>query len=241
MPANKIPFGKFRDKSIPVDNVSTLDTTTDLILYAEAMKDMACEKVVNNYIMVTNLGGVKKLPGIEFNVKSKNTKYIKLKDGEVCTNFVKVEESEPEIVLVSEAGRFLRFSAADIPEKKRGAGTVTGITMKDGEKLSDVFFVWPDDVKKAAEAGREEAPAGENSEEQNKDDTGSVNLMPEAAMLADGEEMPVDETTAAKDDIIPAGEQQPAELILTLKNKKQIPFSKLAKAKRGGKGTLKKI
>ncbi|MFR3346318.1 MAG: DNA gyrase subunit A [Anaerobutyricum sp.] len=98
VPANKIPFGKFRDKSIPVDNVSTLDTTTDLILYAEAMKNMACEKVVNNYIMVTNLGGVKKLPGIEFNVKSKNTKYIKLKDGEVCTNFVKVEKSEPEIV-----------------------------------------------------------------------------------------------------------------------------------------------
>ena len=240
VPANKIPFGKFRDKSIPVDNVSTLDTTTDLILYAEAMKDMACEKVVNNYIMVTNLGGVKKLPGIEFNVKSKNTKYIKLKDGEVCTNFVKVEESEPEIVLVSETGRFLRFSAVDIPEKKRGAGTVAGIAMKDGEKLSDVFFVWPEDVKKAAEAGNEEPPVGENSEEKNKDDAGSVNLMPKA-MLAGEKEMSVDETAAAKDDAIPAEEQPPAELILTLKNKKQIPFSKLAKAKRGGKGTLKKI
>lgn len=238
VPANKIPFGKFRDKSIPVDNVSTLDTTTDLILYAEAMKAMACEKVVNNYIMVTNFGGVKKLPGIEFNVKSKNTKYIKLKDGEVCTNFVKVEESEPEIVLVSEAGRFLRFSAADIPEKKRGAGTVAGIAMKDGEKLSDVFFVWPEDVKKAAEAESEEPPAGVNSEEKNKDNAGSVNLMPEA-IPAGGEEMPVDKT-AAKDDVIPAEEQPPAELILTLKNKKQIPFSKLAKAKRGGKGTLKK-
>lgn len=240
VPANKIPFGKFRDKSIPVDNVSTLDTTTDFILYAEAMKGMACEKVVNNYIMVTNLGGVKKLPGIEFNVKSKNTKYIKLKDGEVCTNFVKVKKTEPEIVLVSEAGRFLRFSAADIPEKKRGAGTVAGIAMKDGEKLSDVFFVWPEDVKKAAEAGNEEPPAGENSEEKNKDDAGSVNLMPEA-MPAGEKEMSVDETAAAKDDVIPAGEQQPAELILTLKNKKQIPFSKLAKAKMGGKGTLKKI
>ena len=43
VPANKIPFGKFRDKSIPVDNVSTLDTTTDLILYAEAMRDMTGE------------------------------------------------------------------------------------------------------------------------------------------------------------------------------------------------------
>ena len=241
VPANKIPFGKFRDKSIPVDNVSTLDTTTDFILYAEAMKAMACEKVVNNYIMVTNFGGVKKLPGIEFNVKSKNTKYIKLKDGEVCTNFVKVEESEPEIVLVSEAGRFLRFAAADIPEKKRGAGTVAGIVMKDGEKLSDVFFVWPEDVKKAAEAGREEAPAGENGDgnDAGNDTVGSAGLMPEA-MPAGGEEMPVDET-ATKDDNLLAEEQPPAELILTLKNKKQIPFSKLAKAKRGGKGTLKKI
>lgn len=242
VPANKIPFGKFRDKSIPVDNVSTLDTTTDFILYAEAMEDMACEKVVNNYIMVTNLGGVKKLPGIEFNVKSKNTKYIKLKDGEVCTNFAKVEESEPEIVLVSEAGRFLRFSAADIPEKKRGAGTVAGIAMKDGEKLSDVFFVWPDDVKKAAEAGREEAPAGENGDgnDAGNDIAGSAGLIPKV-MPAGGKEIPVDKTAAAKDDVMPAEEQQPAELILTLKNKKQIPFSKLAKAKRGGKGTLKKI
>ena len=175
----------------------------------------------------------------------------------------------------------MRFAAADIPEKKRGAGTVAGIAMKDGEKLSDVFFVWPEDVKKAAKTGDEETPAGENSEEKNKDDAGSVNMMPEA-MLAGGKEMPVDdsvnlrspspdvdgvsdspytssnlrtdgqpkvgrglpsidETAAAKGDNLPADEQQPAELILILKNKKQIPFSKLAKAKRGGKGTLKKI
>ena len=254
VPANKIPFGKFRDKSIPVDNVSTLDTTTDLILYAEAMRDMAGETAggaagetvssKNVYVIVTNLGGVKKLPGAEFSVKSKNTKYIKLKDGEVCTDFVKVEKGEPEIVLVSEAGRFLRFSAADIPEKKRGAGTVAGIAMKDGEKLSDVFFVWSEDVKKAAETGSDEAPAGENGDESLKnagnDDAGSAGQMPEV-MPAGGEEMPVDEAEAAKDDGMPAEEQQPAELILTLKNKKQIPFSKLAKAKRGGKGTLKKI
>ena len=254
VPANKIPFGKFRDKSIPVDNVSTLDTTTDLILYAEAMRDMTGETArstadetassKNVYVIVTNLGGVKKLPGAEFSVKSKNTKYIKLKDGEVCTDFVKIEKSEPEIVLVSEAGRFLRFAAADIPEKKRGAGTVAGIAMKAGEKLSDVFFVWPEDVKKVAGAGSEEAPAGENGNERLKnagnDDAGSVNLMPEV-MPAGGEDVLVDNEAVAKDDGMPAEEQHPTELILTLKNKKQIPFSKLARAKRGGKGTLKKI
>ena len=144
-------------------------------------------------------------------------------------------------MLVSEAGRFLRFSAADIPEKKRGAGTVAGIAMKDGEKLSDVFFVWPEDVKKAVEAGIEEPPAGENNEGKNdgNDDVRSTDLILEA-MPAGEKKMPVDET-AAKGDSISTEEQLPAELILTLKNKKQIPFSKLAKAKRGGKGTLKKI
>lgn len=81
----------------------------------------------------------------------------------------------------------------------------------------------------------------ENNEGKNdgNDDVRSTDLILEA-IPAGEKEMPVDEAAAAKDDVIPAEEQQPAELILTLKNKKQIPFSKLAKAKRGGKGTLKK-
>ena len=115
--------------------------------------------------------------------------------------------------------------------------------MKDGEKLSDVFFVWPEDVKKAAGTD-DKMPAEEGGDKSLKnagnDDAGSAGLIPEV-MPAGVEDVPVDETEAAKDDGMPADEQQPAELILTLKNKKQIPFSKLAKAKRGGKGTLKKI
>lgn len=226
VPANKIPFGKFRDKSIPVDNVSTLDTTTDLILYAEAMANMNG----SDYIIVTNLGGVKRLAGEELNVKSKNTKYIKLKDDEVCTDFVRVnkiaeaEKNTPEIVLVSESGRFLRFAAADVPEKKRGAGTVTGIAMKNGEKVSDVFFVWPEDVNKK--------PKEETKDDENVETTNETGL----EMVEDNESK-TKEKPEAEDETI----MKPEELILTLKNKKQIPFSKLAKAKRGGKGTLKKI
>lgn len=197
--ANKIPFGKFRDKSIPIDNISTLDTTSDTILYAKAMADMTDSR--HNYIMVTNLGGVKRLNGAEFCVKAKNTKYIKLKDNERCTDFLEAGKIEPEVVLVSETGRFLRFSAGDIPEKKRGAGTVAGIAMKDGEQVSDVFFIWPNDIH-----------YGENNKQ-----------------APNSNEEPAKE------------EQQQTEVILTLRNKKQIPFSKLAKAKRGGKGTLKKI
>lgn len=179
--ANKIPFGKFRDKSIPIDNISTLDTTTDLVLHVEAMEYIAG----SDYLIVTNLGGVKRIAGEELCVKSKNTKYIKLKDNETCTDFIKVEKivnagtvENPEIVLVSESGRFLRFSAADIPNKKRGAGSITGIAVKENEAVSDVFFVYPGYTE---------------------------------------------------------------NYTLSLKNGKNILFSKLTKGKRGEKGTQKKI
>lgn len=225
VPANKIPFGKFRDKSIPVDNVSTLDTTSDFILHSEAMANMNG----NDYVIVTNLGGVKRLAGEELNVKSKNTKYIKLKDNEVCTDFVKVnkiaevDKNTPEIVLVSESGRFLRFSAADIPEKKRGAGTVAGIAMKDGEKVSDVFFAWPENANKKPK---------EEKDIENTDAANETGLkMVEDNGNETAEKPASDDNTAT----------EPEELILTLKNKKQIPFAKLAKGKRGGKGVLKKI
>ena len=264
VPANKIPFGKFRDKSIPVDNVSTLDTTTDFILHAEAMADMSG----SDYAIVTNFGGVKRLAGEELNVKSKNTKYIKLKDNEVCTDFVKVnkiaenEKNTPEIVLVSESGRFLRFAAADIPEKKRGAGTVAGIAMKDGEKVSDVFFVWPENVNKKP---KEEIKDVENVDTANEmslkmaKDNDSVNLRspsPDTDGVSDSPYVSNDLKADRQPKVGPSFDEseaaeeltdgndtvtEPEELILTLKNKKQIPFAKLAKGKRGGKGVLKKI
>ena len=137
----------------------------------------------------------------------------------MVNKIAEAEKNTPEIVLVSESGRFLRFAAADVPEKKRGAGTVTGIAMKNGEKVSDVFFVWPEDVNKTKDA-------------ENVETTNETSL----EMVEDNESK-TKEKPAAEDETI----MKPEELILTLKNKKQIPFSKLAKAKRGGKGTLKKI
>lgn len=170
---NKIPFGKFRDKSIPVDNISTLDTTSDTILYAGVMS----ETNPTEYIIVTNMGGLKRISSEELHVKSKNTKYIKLKENEVCTKIVEYE-SDMDIVLVSESGHFLRIRAEEIPVKKRAAVPAVGISLKAGELLSDIFFVLSD---------------------------------------------------------------APDDLMLALKNGKQILYSKIARGKRGSKGTLKKI
>lgn len=173
VPVNKIPYGKFRDKSIPIDNISTLDTTSDVILYAGVMS----EKNIAEYIITTNRGGLKRISSVDLCVRGKNTKYIKLKDNEVC---LKIEEDQPgaEIVLVSDEGRFLRFKSEDVPLKKRAAGAVAGIALKEDEAVSDIFFV--------------------------------------------------------------TGEKQ-EDFMLTLKNKRQILYSKIARGRRGTKGVLKKL
>lgn len=131
---NKIPFGKFRDKSIPVDNISTIDTTSDVILHAEVMK------IPKEFIIITNMGGVKRVSSVELAVKGKNTKYIKLKENEICTDVVEMKP-DMDIVFVSESGRFLRIKAEDIPLKKRAAVPAVGISLKDEESVSDVFIV----------------------------------------------------------------------------------------------------
>ena len=131
----KIPFGKFRDKSIPVDNISTLDTTTDIILYADSIENMENK----TFLMVSNTGKVKKISGSEFTAKSKNFKYVKLAEDETIIRFDAMED-KTDVVLVSESGRFLKFKAEDIPEKKKAAGLVAGIAVNDGEKISDVFL-----------------------------------------------------------------------------------------------------
>ena len=207
VPVNKIPFGKLRDKSIPVDNISTLDTSIDVVLYASSMNGIT--DGLHNYIMVTNLGNVKSLPAEECMVKSKSTRFVKLKDGERC---VKFQPSTPalELVLVSESGRFLRFAASDIPAKKRAAGTVSGMALKDGEEISDIFFL----------ANQEGSQSDQNTQER---------PFPDLALAPS--ESQADITEAAVN----------ASPLLTLKNGKQIPEEKIAKGKRGGKGTLKKI
>lgn len=136
VPVNKIPFGKFRDKSIPVDNVSTIDTTSDVIIHAEVMN----EDESKEFIIMTNTGCLKRIRSAELSIKGKNSKYIKLKEGEICT---KVLELKPdlEIIFVSEAGRFLRIKADDIPQKRRAAVPSVGISLKDDEGVSDVFVL----------------------------------------------------------------------------------------------------
>ena len=129
-----IPYGKFRDKGIPVDNISNYDSSTENIVYITALESIMDKKL----LFVTEQSMCKLVAGSEFDVSKRTTAATKLQEGDKIL-YMEVAEPETTLVLQSQKNYFLRFATEDIPEKKKGAVGVRGMRLGDGELLTDVW------------------------------------------------------------------------------------------------------
>lgn len=129
-----IPYGKFRDKGIPVDNISNYDSSTENIVYITALESIMDKKL----LFVTEQSMCKLVAGSEFDVSKRTTAATKLQENDKLL-YLAVAEPESTMVLQSQKNYFLRFATEDIPEKKKGAVGVRGMRMSDGELLTAVW------------------------------------------------------------------------------------------------------
>ncbi|WP_455190457.1 DNA gyrase/topoisomerase IV subunit A [Eubacterium ramulus] len=129
-----IPYGKFRDKGIPVDNISNYDSSTENIVYITALESIMDKKL----LFVTEQSMCKLVAGSEFDVSKRTTAATKLQENDKIL-YLAVAEPESTVVLQSQKNYFLRFATEDIPEKKKGAVGVRGMRMTDGELLTAVW------------------------------------------------------------------------------------------------------
>ena len=129
-----IPYGKFRDKGIPVDNISNYDSSTENIVYITALESIMDKKL----LFVTEQSMCKLVAGSEFDVSKRTTAATKLQENDKLL-YLAVAEPESTMVLQSQKNYFLRFATEDIPEKKKGAVGVRGMRMTDGELLTAVW------------------------------------------------------------------------------------------------------
>ena len=130
-----VPFGKFRDKGVPLDNVSNYDTTKENIIYVTSQSDLNLYRVV----FVTAQGMVKIVDGGEFDVAKRTVAATKLNDGDSVVNVVSLKEQR-NIVLQTTDGYFLRFPVDDIPEKKKAAIGVRGIKLNAKHSVETVYY-----------------------------------------------------------------------------------------------------
>ena len=137
-----VPFGKFRDKSVPVDNISTYSMEKENIVYVASQSDLNLCRVM----FMTKQAMCKVVDGGEFDVAKRNVAATKLQDGDEVV-WVEVLKEQKTVVLQSKEGYFLRMPVEDIPEKKKAAIGVRGMKLKDSDFIEAVFGLNYNDPK----------------------------------------------------------------------------------------------
>ncbi|MCM1263285.1 MAG: DNA topoisomerase 4 subunit A [Butyrivibrio sp.] len=130
-----LPFGKFRDKGIPIDNISNYDSTKESIVYVSSQTDLNLYRM----IFVTRYAMLKVVDGGEFDVAKRTVAATKLMDGDEVVSVTALKE-QYNIILQTKDGYFLRFPIAEIPEKKKGAIGVRGMKLGANDKLEEVYY-----------------------------------------------------------------------------------------------------
>jgi len=130
-----LPFGKFRDKSIPLDNVSNLDSSKELLLLAASQSDLNLYRL----LFTTRQAMAKIVDGGEFDVSKKTVAATKLADGDELID-VTVFKDQKYMILQSKDGYFLRFTIEEIPEKKKNAVGVRSMKLGEKDELEAVYF-----------------------------------------------------------------------------------------------------
>ncbi len=85
---------------------------------------------------------IKVVAGDEFDVAKRTTAATKLNEGDTVLTVLMLEQSPEEtVILQTEKGMFLRFPAADVPRKKKGAIGVRGIKIDPKDQLKAAYLV----------------------------------------------------------------------------------------------------
>ena len=130
-----VPYGRFRDKGTPIDNVSNYSTSDEQIV-------MVCDSEQMRFaylLFVTAQGMIKRVEGTEFQVSKRTIAATKLQEGDSLIA-VKVVNDSQQTVLQTRNGYFLRFPATDIPVKKKAAVGVRGIRLQKKDELENVYL-----------------------------------------------------------------------------------------------------
>ena len=132
-----IPYGKVKDKGIPIDNLCNYDSSKEAIV---CITDSISEGYL---VFVATDSMLKRVPAQEFETRNKAMIATRLNNSEkvLCIDWY---DEKGYIILESDDGFMLKFKQNEIPEKKKNAIGAIGMKMKLGEHLSKAVLAGPD-------------------------------------------------------------------------------------------------
>ena len=147
-----LPYGKFRDKGTPIDNLSNYNSSEENFVYITNLAAISRSKV----LFGTKSAMLKVVDGSEFDVAKRTTAATKLNEGDELI-FVQALALEETLVMQSEKDFFLRIDISSIPEKKKGAVGVRGMKLGAGDALAAIYLLNAEDVVNIEVKGKEVA------------------------------------------------------------------------------------
>ena len=130
-----LPYGKFRDKGVPIDNVSNYSSSDEQIVSVYDSEQMRFAML----LFSTAQGMVKKVSGSEFQVAKRTILATKLQEEDSLVD-VRVVNENKHVVLQTKNGYFFRFPATEVPIKKKAAVGVRGIRLQKKDELEKVYL-----------------------------------------------------------------------------------------------------
>ena len=145
-----LPYGRFREKGTPIDNVSNYSSSEEQIIAVYDAEQMRFAKL----FFATAQGMIKRVDGTEFQVSKRTIAATKLQEGDSLTA-VKVVNDSQNVVLQTKNGYFLRFHASEVPEKKKAAVGVRGIRLQKKDELENAYLFEEGTEKKVSYGEKE--------------------------------------------------------------------------------------
>lgn len=137
-----VPLGKFKDKGVPIDNISKYNANQEEIIYANVKSALAGKTL----IFATRDAMVKLVETSEFETANKLVAATKLGEGD---QLIEIREMayETDIVFETHDGYFLRCSLSDIPLQKKNSKGVIGIKLGKCDTLEHFYLLGTEPVE----------------------------------------------------------------------------------------------
>ena len=132
----EIPFGKLRDKGVPIDNLSKFDGTKERPVCVVNVAQLKGQKL----LFATKDAMIKIVPGGEFETNNRTVAATKLQENDMLLS-VQSADGMREAVIQTTSGIFLRFPIEEISEMKKNAKGVRGIKLGRTESLEAIHLL----------------------------------------------------------------------------------------------------
>lgn len=125
---DELPEARLTAKATNLNSLVQLEKGEEIVACFDEVKD-------DTLVFFTALGNAKRTEGKEFDLRTKKTAAIALKDDDRVIAVEKQDETAGTVIMISKGGMSIRFATDTVPVMGKGAGGVKCMKLDEGDRV----------------------------------------------------------------------------------------------------------